>query len=228
MFSFQKHRSDTNFLYFSRCCPYGGLHAIPATAAGLATFCTWVSTFACSFFYVSSAFDIDLGFGGTGDGFTVDTGFGVGLWYIENLLASEGEDDSCVEYPESIRIDGAMKFARAMGVLSAIAGAIVFILILIPSCVSFGESHYMKVMAGCFFTLSMTTILIMVRSESQVAYRLFTQGRPLTFILFKGCHGVQHLPGRCSMRADNGWWFLHCSLCILVDCRSHSADSEAT
>jgi hypothetical protein len=178
-----------------RCFPYGGLHAISVTVAGFATLFTWLSTLSCPFFNVSSAFDIDLGFGGTG-GLTNDTDLGVGLWYIK------GEDDSCVEkYPESIRIDGAMNFARAMGVLSVIAGTIVFILILIPSCFSFGERPYMKVMAGCFFTLSMATILIMVRSESQAAYILFTQGRPLTFIVSKGCHGVQHLPGRCSMRA---------------------------
>jgi hypothetical protein len=53
------------------------------------------------FICVSSSFDIDLGIGGTGDGFTVDTGFGVGLWSIKNLLASDEEDDSCVKYRRS-------------------------------------------------------------------------------------------------------------------------------
>ena len=146
--------------FSSYCCPYGGFLAVPAVFSGFAMFFTWGSSIWCSFFRVESA-DLASDLGNTT---WAEREIGVGIWTIEDILRTGGDDDDeCMDYPNAIDVDGPMKFGRAMSSISALLGLIGFVMILVPSCVKMNQI-YMKIVAGSFFCMFVITMLTLVRA----------------------------------------------------------------
>lgn len=139
--------------------------ALPCVLSFAAFVMTYIAAFNCNFYSVSYS-------GSAGN----RTGtIGIGLWTAESPWYADDDyyDSSnfCVGYNQygsftSDDLDGAMKAARAFGMMTSIVSLICFILILIPSCVSFGDhDQYTKIVAGMSVFLGIFTMLDLV-SES--------------------------------------------------------------
>lgn len=132
-------------LILSYCCPYGGLHAVPAVFCGVAMLATWAYTVDCNFFRASVSHN------------TTEK-IGIGFFSVEE----EPSNDECVDYPDELDADAPLQFGRTMAVLASVIGFISFVLILIPACWNAGQMPYMKSLAGTFFCLSVTVLFSLV------------------------------------------------------------------
>jgi len=153
-------------IFISYCCPYGPIHAFPAIAASFAWLLTSAAAGGCQFLYISSN-DIIADADEAIVSQNRTTGIGAGLWGIENPLAGVNDNEgTCRPYPDSFDVDGAMKFARMMGLISGFGSFVVLFCILLPCCINVSKGPYLKVVAGSSFALSLSTIFIMVSVDS--------------------------------------------------------------
>jgi hypothetical protein len=134
---------------------------------------TYVAAFNCTFFSISYS------------GSSSST-IGIGLWTAESAESPwyAGDDyyyssNLCYGYNQYASfttddLDGAMKAARAFGMMTSIVGLICFLLILILSCVSFGDhDQYTMIVAGMSVFLGIFTMLDLV-SENASTTLYFT------------------------------------------------------
>jgi hypothetical protein len=189
--------ANSRFLLCSVCCPYP-LLAIPGVLSFVAMVLTWVAAFDCHFFeityYDSSA--------------SGSISRSVGLWAVEEhgSMGTMNDDfyDSgyCIGWNEvyysqtlsSDDLDGAMKAARAFGMMTSILSLVAFILIMIPACVSYGNHDtFVKFVAAILVFLGVFTILDLVSEYIRVfsIYR-FLCSKPLALI-YSGCVGFRRL-----------------------------------
>jgi hypothetical protein len=155
--------------------------AIPGFLSFIALVLTWIAAFDCNFYRITY-FDSTESRSVT---------VGIGLWTIESKNTVVSDDyygygaDYCAGYDQfysdtpltSDDLDGAMKAARAFGMMTSIVSLICFVLILIPSCVSYGDNHlFTKVVAAILVFLGIFTMLDLVSeyasSSSYVHYSL--------------------------------------------------------
>lgn len=126
---------------------------------------TWFAAFDCNFYKISYREN------------NTDASLSVGLWTVETHDYDFGDDDfnssTCTVWEDytlkddplsSDDLDGAMKTARAFGLMTSILSIPAFVMIMIPTCVSFGEDRkYVKSLAGILIFLGIFTMLDMVR-----------------------------------------------------------------
>jgi hypothetical protein len=147
----------------SRCCPYGPLLSVASALAIVATLLTWFGSFDCNFYKAN--------------------GLGIGLWAVEDDLAlnaftfsGESSDDTCQgwnEAPQFVQdlLDTPMKFARALSLIACLSSAVVFVIILLPSCMTFPRM-FIKSLAIFMFFLSFIVMLCLVSRTCCI--RVFT------------------------------------------------------
>ena len=128
----------------SLCCPYGGFETIPAVLAGFGNVFTWIAAFSCKFVHVT---DSELHQGQR---------FGAGLWRVRI-------DGECRAF--DFQVDGTLRFVRFMGIVASTLAPILFILLLVVSCVNLG-AFYIKGIAWGFLFMAVTNILLLVRTDS--------------------------------------------------------------
>jgi hypothetical protein len=113
---------------------------------------TWVASFACSFFEAD-----DLG---------------VGLWTVEDAFLDK---DTCYGWNEvdrmKERLDTPLTFARVMSLSACLSSPIVFVIILLPSCVTMPRS-VVKALVIFMFFLSFSIMLCLVSRGCSI--RAFT------------------------------------------------------
>jgi hypothetical protein len=140
--------------------------AIPAVLSFIATIFTWFAAFDCNFYKISYQ-----------EQNNTDASLHVGLWTVEthdyDFWDDEFNSSTCTAWEDytlkddqlsSDDLDGAMKTARAFGLMSSILSIPAFVMIMIPACVSFGEDmKYVKSLAGILIFLGIFTLLDMVR-----------------------------------------------------------------
>ena len=158
--------ANSHLLLYSVCCPYPFL-AIPGFLSFCAMVLTWVAGFDCHFFDIPYYSSTSYGGGSQS----------VGLWTVEAVSSYSGNgycygwnQDSLYDQPlSSDDLDGAMKAARAFGLMSSILGTVAFILIMIPACVSFGNHDaYLISLTVVLVVLGVFTILDLVSVYIQV------------------------------------------------------------
>jgi hypothetical protein len=191
---------------------------------------TWVAAFACNFFeitYYDSA-------GGSGS-------LRVGLWQVESSGYTGTLDDDYYGYCagwnqdyyydrplNSDNLDGAMKAARAFGMMTSILSLLAFILIMIPACVSYGNhDQFVKVVAAILVFLGVFTILDLVSEYIRVTsiFR-FLCSKPRAHICL-GCVGFRYLQ-KCGQLCAPGIRYCgDCGLGVVVRvCRPHVCSHE--
>lgn len=154
----------------SVCCPYP-LLASPCVLSLIALIFTYVAAFDCNFYSITLVNSTES------RSFTL----GVGLWTVESPTYDIFDDDYysyCTGYQtyssyQSLNLDdldGAMNAARVFAMMTSIAGLICFILILIPSCVSFGNNdQFAYIVAGISVFLGIFTMLDLVSEYASSA-----------------------------------------------------------
>ena len=129
---------------------------------------TWGSSLGCSFFRVVS---LDLA-SALGNATKKEQEIGVGLWTIEDILRTDGDDeDKCMEYPNTVDVDGPIRFGRATSFIGGWLALIGFVMILVPSCAKTNQ-FYMKIVAGGFFSMFVITMFTLVRDVHRNPHRL--------------------------------------------------------
>ena len=128
---------------------------------------TWVAAFSCKFYSIS---------GGNNKLY-------IGLWTVEYGFNRAYDDDFyysnlCVTWGSTLirsnALDGAMHAARAFGMIGCVLSIIAFTMILVPTCVSFGDSKlYLQITALIFFVLGTVTMLDLV-SETRLQRHLYS------------------------------------------------------
>jgi hypothetical protein len=127
---------------------------VASTLAIVATLLTWIASFACSFYEAN--------------------GLGIGLWTVEDPLFSAFDNDffdessdtnECYGWNERSGmkelLDAPMKFARALSMIACLTSLVVFVLILLPSCMTFPRM-LIKSLAVFMFFLSFIVMLCLV------------------------------------------------------------------
>ena len=131
--------------------------AIPAFLSYIALIFTWLAAIICKFYIIK-----DRG------GQSVF----VGLWTVESLdeWYVQASDTYCTGWSygtllNSDDLDGALKAARAFGMISGILATVSFVMMLVPSCIMFDDNarnRYLLALCGlCIFT-GIATLLDLV------------------------------------------------------------------
>jgi hypothetical protein len=131
---------------------------VASTLAIVATLLTWIASFACSFYEADS--------------------LGIGLWTVEDPFYNGfnndfgGESDSTCfgwnERPEMKELlDTPMKFARALSLIACLSSLVVFVIILLPSCMTF-PTMLIKSLAIFMFFLSFILMLCLVSQTASI------------------------------------------------------------
>ena len=178
-------------LFCSVCCPYP-LLAIPGLLSFIALVFVWVAAINCNFYSISFV---------TTEG--RDATLRVGLWTVQYYYVDYSNEyywgSFCSGWKNANffsyhNLDGALKAARAFGMMSAVLGTISFVLILIPMCVSFGDDlRYLLVLCGmCIFT-GIAALLDLVRTGNVKLAFFFTWYECLTTYNPPGCLVVGYL-----------------------------------
>lgn len=144
----------------STCCPYP-LVAIPGILSYAALIITWIAALSCDFFittYIGDPLHVGL--------WTVESFDTYGEFLYESSTCNGyGWRDSNI-YGE---LDGAMRTARAFSLIAGILGVVVFVLILVPSCVAFDDSanknRYLLILCGLSIFTGIATFLDLVSTR---------------------------------------------------------------
>ncbi|EEC50137.1 predicted protein [Phaeodactylum tricornutum CCAP 1055/1] len=128
-------------------CPYGPFLSLPAFSVLVATICTWVATFDCSFFRISNVSD-------RGESISI------GLWTIEYFETYEtviwGEtrtstlgDGECVLWSKNSGagvsdLDAPLWIARIFSLVASLASIPLLVAILAPSCMTFSSTFFRR------------------------------------------------------------------------------------
>lgn len=97
---------------------------------------------------------------------------GIGIWTVEDPFAVSG-DLACRKYPDGLKVDGTLRFARAMARISTLVSLVILIMICVPACWKVDRKLYLQPVAMVCFGLSITTILTLVRPSSLFNIRFF-------------------------------------------------------
>lgn len=147
------------------CCPYP-LLTIPALLSFIALVFIWVAAINCNFFEISWQFTDE-------SGQTRAALLSIGLWTVQSYFDAVGGGGSfCAGwnnafFASDVQLDVPLKAARAFSMMSACTGTIAFCLLMVPMCVSFGDSHqYLIILCGmCIFTGVATLFDLMALSS---------------------------------------------------------------
>jgi hypothetical protein len=141
----------------SRCCPYGpGLLVVSALTTAGAMLLTWIAAFACSFYEAD--------------------GLGIGLWTVQDPFSIVFGGDECTGWNDAPflkeLLDAPMAFARAMSLIACLSSPLVFVIILLPACMTLPRP-FVKGLVVFMFFLSFVDMLCLV-SRACYYIRAFT------------------------------------------------------
>jgi predicted membrane channel-forming protein YqfA (hemolysin III family) len=96
----------------------------------------------------------------------IETDYGQPYWY--DTYCTGWRESNLLSYDD---MDGALKAARAFGIMSLIIGFIAFVMILIPSCVEFEDSsrnQYLMILCGMCVFAGIATLLDLIGLSSDL------------------------------------------------------------
>jgi hypothetical protein len=134
------------FPFGSRCCPYGPLLlVVSALTTSGAVLLTWIASFACSFYEADN--------------------LGIGLWTVQNPFSVIFGGDECTGWNSTPMLkellDPPMAFARAVSLIACLTSLVVFVIILLPSCMTMPRA-FIRAVAIFMFFLSFIVMLCLV------------------------------------------------------------------
>jgi hypothetical protein len=134
----------------------------------IAAVLTWIASIRCSFYE--------------------SNGLGIGLWTVEdplfnafNNFSGESSDNSCYGWNSRSELkellDGPMKFARALSAIASFSSAIVFVIILLPACMTLPKM-FIRSLAIYMFFLSFILMLCLVSRTCSIRVSMLISDEP--------------------------------------------------
>lgn len=151
--------THSRFTVKSVCCPYPFV-AVPGVISFVALILSFIAAISCKFFSLTASDD--------GSESSVFAGLlSVEETEVSNLVAG---DVYCTSWREATLLtyedlDGALKAARAFGIISFTLGLIAWVMILVPSCVAFEDksrNQYLMIICGLCICTGVATLFDLV------------------------------------------------------------------